>query len=155
MWWLLRLWCRRHPYRRRCYGCCSASSFLCGLLLKRVGTFSSIMHVINRKIRSTWSSTGHVCLYILPWHKSVPSSFPPKLASLQLVRIGTLCRWAQNQQCDGRLGSFHGRALQCSPVHSPVKLHSPLITPLPCARACRSCVTLTDPFSIWWWVFSI
>lgn len=64
---------------------------------------------------------------------------PPKLASFQLVRMGTLCRWAQNHQSDGRLRSFRGRALQCSDVHSPVKLHSPLITlPLPTALSILS-----------------
>ncbi len=70
---------------------------------------------------------------------SLFTSVPPKLALLHLVRTETLCRWAQNPQSDGRLRSFHGRALQCSHVHSPVKLHSPLITlPLPTALSLPS-----------------
>lgn len=50
-----------------------------------------------------------------------------KKASFQLIRIITLCRWAQIHQPDWCLMSY-GRAQQCSHVHSPVKLHSPLIT---------------------------
>lgn len=45
-----------------------------------------------------------------------------------MIGIGTLCRHAQNPQCDRRPRSFHGRALQCSHVHSAVKLYIPRIT---------------------------
>lgn len=92
-----------------------------------------------------------------PWHTAALSTSSPKLAAFQLVRIGTLCRRAQNDQSDGRLGSFHRRALQCSHVHSPVKLHSPLIT-LPPSLALSSfpfllnslLLILTSPMSPQW-----
>ncbi|MEQ2315228.1 hypothetical protein AMECASPLE_019896 [Ameca splendens] len=75
-------------------------------------------HTVTLKCTFGWCVQPNFCL--------------PKLTCFQLVSIVTLCRWAQNHQSDGCLGSLHGQALQCSHVHSPVELHNPVITlPLP------------------------